>query len=105
VIFNLQAPLLSQLDLLESIREELMIQKNLEKRRPELIRTIAPEAARQDHVFKWRQVIVMQPFSILDPTVSWTQPEIPDNNFPPQYEQSLQKIAGPYGPTSLTVSI
>jgi hypothetical protein len=96
-LFNLQNNILADQTLWESILEELLVQKNLERRRPELVRTIAPEAGRQDDVFRWRRLVVMQPFSILGallpPARLWNQPEIPDSMFPPQYEQSLQIIA------------
>jgi hypothetical protein len=95
------ANLLGQPHLRASLTEELLVQKSLEKRWRELVRTIAPEAARQESVFNWLQVVVMQAFSVLPalgglnpvPPIAWGQPEIREGRFPAQYEQSLARIA------------
>ena len=73
------------------------------------VRAVAPEAARQDVVFNWLRVVIMQAISAADklsptaaralmigtgaPSISWEQPEIHEGRFPPQYEQSLERIA------------
>src|SRR5262249_44945596 len=41
-----------------AIREELMVQRSLERRWRDLVRTVAPEAANQETVFEWLQVVV-----------------------------------------------
>jgi hypothetical protein len=89
--------------------EELQIQKSLEKRWRELVRSVAPEAAGQDLVFSWLQVVVMQAISAVPPppqlpvvvaggvrpphVITWEEDEIREGRFPPQYEQSLEVIA------------
>jgi hypothetical protein len=85
---------------LASATEELFVQKSLERRWRELVRTVAPEAARQDVVFNWLQVVVMEAFSALVTiglgparVPTWDQEEIREGRFPPQYEQSLEVIA------------
>jgi len=101
--------LLAQPHLQSRVTEELLVQKSLEKRWRELVRAVAPEAARQDVVFNWLRVVIMQAISAADklsptaaralmigtgaPSISWEQPEIHEGRFPPQYEQSLERIA------------
>jgi hypothetical protein len=83
------------------LTEELLIQKSLEKRWRELVRTVAPEAARQEPVFNWLHLVIMQGISVLDDqtlpgkklAITWDQNEIHEGHFPPQYEQSLALIA------------
>jgi hypothetical protein len=87
------------------LTEELLVQKSLERRWRELVGSIAPEAARQDRVFNWLQVVIMQAISslpLLPPAlpapqapraIAWDQLEIHEGQFPPQYEQSLDVIA------------
>ena len=83
------------------LSEELLIQKSLEKRWRELVRTVAPEAARQEPVFNWLHLVIMQAISVLtDPAlgapqraITWDQNEIHEGRFPAQFEQSLALIA------------
>jgi hypothetical protein len=83
------------------LTEELLIQKSLEKRWRELVRSVAPEAGRQQPVFNWLRLVIMQAISVLnDPTISghrhtitWDQDEIIEGRFPAQFEQSLALIA------------
>jgi hypothetical protein len=83
------------------LSEELLIQKSLEKRWRELVRTVAPEAARQEPVFNWLRLVIMQAISVLDApefggaalAITWDQSEIHEGRFPAQFEQSLALIA------------
>ena len=53
-----------------AIREELLVQRSLERRWRDLVRTVAPEAANQDTVFAWLQVVVALAIELANLTVS-----------------------------------
>ena len=84
------------------IEEELLVQKSLERHWRELVRTVAPEASRQQIVFNWLQIVIMESFSVIANKLThhgrtlrlpkWDQEEVRDRGFPPQFEVSLDRI-------------
>jgi hypothetical protein len=71
------------------VREELQVQRQLEKRWRNLVRTVAPAAGDQETIFELLDLVILQAESeagLRDaPAQEWP--------LPPQYEQSLERIA------------
>lgn len=76
-----------------AIREELLVQRSLERRWRDLVRTVAPEAANQDTVFAWLQVVVALAIELANMTVSRHDEPTELRALPPQFEESLSYIA------------
>jgi hypothetical protein len=83
----IQKPKIKDMD---SVKEELFVQLTLEDRWEKLVSTIAIEAGDQSQVFELLELVIEQAaFEILDSPLR-------DREFvplPPQFEQSLQRIA------------
>jgi hypothetical protein len=77
-----------------AIREELMVQRSLERRWRDLVRTVAPEAGNQDTVFDWLQVVI---HLALHFSGSMSMPHGDEplelRALPPQFEEILAHIA------------
>jgi hypothetical protein len=76
-----------------AIREELLVQRSLERRWRDLVRTVAPEAANQDTVFLWLQVVVALAIEMAQMTVPHHDEPFELRALPPQFEESLSYIA------------
>ena len=84
-------------DDLMSVAEELRVQKSLEERWQDLLRTVAPEAGDQEAVFQLLKLVIEQAESdaqeITPAPLTGTvlPPRLPPP-LPPQFEQSLERI-------------
>jgi hypothetical protein len=75
------------------IREELMVQRSLERRWRDLVRTVAPEAGNQDTVFDWLQVVVHLAINLASLTLPGSDEPLETRILPPQFEETLAQIA------------
>jgi hypothetical protein len=76
-----------------AIREELLVQRSLERRWRDLVRTVAPEAANQETIFAWLQVVVALAIYMANLTVTQHDEPFELRALPPQFEESLSYIA------------
>jgi hypothetical protein len=76
-----------------AIREELLVQRSLEHRWRDLVRTVAPEAANQPTVFAWLQVVVALAIELAKVKAPDRDEPFELRALPPQYEESLSYIA------------
>ncbi len=75
--------------------EELRVQRDLERRWRDLVRTVAPEAGNQETIFRWLQVIVELAIEYAGlQHVSRSDEPLELRALPPQYEQTLERILG-----------
>jgi hypothetical protein len=82
-------------DIAKIIREELLVQRDLERRWRDLVRTVAPEAGNQDTIFDWLQVVVQLAIDYAGLThVPRSDEPLELRALPPQYEQTLERILG-----------
>ena len=81
----------------KAIREELTVQRSLEHRWRNLIRTVAPEAGNQDTIFEWLQVIVVFAAGLGGVKLPERDEPLELRALPPQYEESLSYIARSIG--------
>jgi hypothetical protein len=75
------------------IREELMVQRSLERRWRDLVRTVAPEAGNQSTVFDWLQVVIHLAINLASLTLPRSDEPIELRALPPQFEETLAQIA------------
>ncbi len=75
------------------IREELMVQRSLERRWRDLVRTVAPEAGNQDTVFDWLQVVIHLALNLGSLTMPRGDEPLELRALPPQFEETLAQIA------------
>jgi hypothetical protein len=80
-----------------AIREELMVQRSLERRWRDLVRTVAPEAANQDTVFGWLQVVVDLAMSLANLQLPYRDEPFELRALPPQFEESLAQLVRKFG--------
>jgi hypothetical protein len=85
---NWQAP-----DAHHVIREELRVQRSLERRWRDLVRTVAPEAGNQSTVFDWLQVVVHLALGLASLTLPASDEPLELRALPPQFEETLAQIA------------
>jgi hypothetical protein len=78
-----------------AIREELRVQRSLERRWRDLVRTVAPEAGNQETVFEWLQVVIELSLHIGGMTTPLPRSDEPLElrALPPQFEESLAHLA------------
>jgi hypothetical protein len=76
-----------------AIREELMVQRSLERRWRDLVRTVAPEAGNQETVFEWLQVVIELALHLGTMTLPHSDEPLELRALPPQFEESLAHLA------------
>lgn len=76
-----------------AIREELMVQRSLERRWRDLVRTVAPEAGNQDTVFDWLQVVIHLAMTLGSVHIPHSDEPLELRALPPQFEETLAHIA------------
>ena len=76
-----------------AIREELLVQRSLEHRWRDLVRTVAPEAANQPTVFAWLQVVVALAIELAKVKAPDRDEPFELRALPPQFEEGLSYIA------------
>ena len=76
-----------------AVREELMVQRSLERRWRDLVRTVAPEAGNQDTVFEWLQVVIHLALSLGSLHIPRSDEPLELRALPPQFEETLAHIA------------
>lgn len=77
----------------KAVREELVVQRSLERRWRDLVRTVAPEAGNQETVFEWLQVIVAFAEGLGGLRLPHHDEPFELRALPPQFEESLSYIA------------
>jgi hypothetical protein len=77
-----------------AIREELTVQRSLERRWRDLVRTVAPEAGNQDTVFDWLQVVInLALYYGGGLHIPQSDEPLELRALPPQFEETLAHIA------------
>lgn len=84
---------LTRHETIKAVREELVVQRSLERRWRDLVRTVAPEAGNQDTVFEWLQVIVAFAEGLGGLKLPHHDEPFELRALPPQFEESLSYIA------------